>query len=115
MLLIIVVICAFLGLLIATVANLIAWYSGKKRLDVMTFLYLPIAALWYTIPLVIGLMVSIAELVANPRQMWRNTIGGRIACGALALFLSGWLGSLLSGLFLKYIFAWPDGPTPPKP
>lgn len=113
--LIIIVLCAFLGLLIATVANWISWYAGRKRLDVMTFLYLPIAALWYTIPLVIGLMVSIAELVANPRQQWRNTIGGRIAIGALTLFLSGWLGSLLSGLVLKYFLAWPDGPTPPKP
>lgn len=113
--LIIIVICAFLGLLIATVANWISWWAGKKRLDVMTFLYLPIAALWYTIPLVIGLMVSIAELVASPKTPWRLTVGGRIAIGSLALFLSGWLGSLVSGLFLKYVFAWPDGPTPAKP
>ena len=110
---IIIVICVFLGLAIATVANAIAWYAGKKRLDVMTFLYLPIAALWYTIPLVLGLMISIAEIIARPAQRWVDTIGGRIAIGSLALFLSGWLGSLLSGLVLKYLFAWPDGPTPP--
>ena len=111
----IIVLCLFLGGLIALLANLVAWYSGKKRLDVMTFLYLPIFALWYTIPLVVGLMISIAELVASPRMRWRDTIGGRIAIGSLALFLSGWLASLLSGLGLKYLFAWPDGPTPPKP
>ena len=113
--LIIIILCAVLGAFIALVANSLAWYAGKKRLDVMTFLYLPIYALWFTIPMVLGLMLSIAELVAQPRQLWRNTIGGRIAIGSLALFLSGWVGSLVSGLFLKYALAWPDGPTPPKP
>lgn len=111
---IIVVVCTFLGLAIALGVNWVMWFSGKKRLDVMTYFYIQLAMLWYFVPLVVGLLISIAELTANPRKRWRDTWGGRIAVGSLALFVGGWVSSLLSGLVLKYLFSWAEGPTVPE-
>lgn len=100
------------GLAIGTAVLWVAWYSGRARLDIMTFLYLPIYCLFFTIPLVLGLIVSIAELVASPRTLWRNTVGAKIAMGSVALFFSGWFAGVVVGLIFKLAMGWKEGPTP---
>lgn len=108
-----------LFLLIGIGANILAWWTGKLRLDVLTFLYLPIWSLWLFLPLMLAIVVSIAELVGGRQLLWRNTWGARFAMVFVGAFFGNWLGSVISGMALRYVWKWPDGPTlkvePPKP
>jgi len=105
----------FLFWLIGIVANVLAWWTKKKRLDVLTFLYLPVWSLVLLGGIMIGLLISIFELSGGRVARWRDTWGAKIAIGFIGAFFGTWLGSLISGVVLRWFFKWEDGPTPLPP
>ena len=107
----IIIVAILLGLGIAALVNGLSYWVGLKRLDVHTWAYIPWWSLWIFVGIIGGLLLSIGELTMNPTRKWSNTWGGRIASGSIAFFFAVWAGSILSGLPLKYLLNWPDGPT----
>lgn len=109
----IIVAGVLIGLLAGAVRNIVAWMGGKLRLDVQTFLYIPMWSIWLMIPIALSLLASVAELIAAPRKRWRDTWGAFFFAFFGSLFLAAWAASLGSGLILKYAIGWKDGPSPP--
>jgi hypothetical protein len=102
----------FIFWFVGVIANLIAWWAGKKRLDVLTFLYLPLWSLWLLAVVMIGLGWSVVELYSGRHVRWVDSVGAKITLAGTGMFLGVWLGSVISGVVLRYFFKWADGPTP---
>lgn len=112
MLLLLTILAVGIFWLVGIGANVLAWYTGKARLDVLAFWYLPFYSIWFLLPFVAGLVIALFELQGHPTKKWIDTVGAKIAIGSILTFLAVWLGSAMSGVILRWFKGWKDGPTP---